>query len=219
MFATGGQHRVPRQSLFAPEPGGLAGLTWRRTARSSPRAIVQPKPRPESKAARDFPEGSDWCPPIRRGAGGPAIRAGAVSAVGSLNSLLSNGLASTAQMRFSAVAAPFCAVAAPRAWFRRAGHAGFRDRFDGGDGAVLLFNIGSESLVDDHAVVIARHSSRRSDMATVTIRYCPSRTNSTSIPIEPNWGASWRSLTDNSRGLLGQSADRPLDDGERVPSI
>ena len=49
--------------------------------------------------------------PIWRGTGGPAIqRPSAVSAVGSLNLLLSNGLHRRLKMRFSAVAAPSCAV-------------------------------------------------------------------------------------------------------------
>jgi hypothetical protein len=47
-------------------------------------------------------------------------------------------------MRFSAVDALSCAVAAPRTLFRRAGHADFRDRFDGRDGAVPFINIGSD---------------------------------------------------------------------------
>ena len=46
--------------------------------------------------------------------------------------LLPNGLHRWLKMRFSAVAAPSCAVAAPRILFWSAGHAGFRDRFEWG---------------------------------------------------------------------------------------
>ena len=52
------------------------------------------------------------------GAEGPAIqRPSAASAVGSLNLLLPNGLHRCLKMRFSAVAAPSCAAAAPRILF------------------------------------------------------------------------------------------------------
>jgi hypothetical protein len=80
--------------------------------------------------ARRIPNVLSSQPP---GTEGPAIqRPSAVSAVGFLNPLLSNGLHRRVKMCFSAVAAPSCAVSAPRTLFRRAGYAGFRDRFDGG---------------------------------------------------------------------------------------